>query len=163
MKNMKSAWMITLVMLSLTVAGQDSLQQARLKSLQGKIATFSSFAKKDSLFMICFWSVESEESITELNSININLEQWQKQVPFRFMAISADEGKMASRFRSTYNMNAWTFEAYVDLYGDLRRALHSNNLPQSMIIFKNEIIYEQSGWIPGTENYMIERLLSLKH
>jgi len=160
---MKSVWMIGLVMLSFTAAGQDSLQLARLKSLQGKIAAFSSFAKKDSLFMICFWSVESEESITELNSININLEQWQKQVPFRFMAVSADEGRMASRFRSTYNMNAWTFEAYVDLYGDLRRALHSNNLPQSMIIFKNEIIYEQSGWTPGTENYMIERLLSLKH
>ena len=79
------------------------------------------------------------------------------------MAVSADEGKMVSRFRSTYNMNAWTFEAYDDLYGDLRRALHSNNLPQSMIIFKNEVIYEQSGWTPGTENYMIERLLSLKH
>lgn len=160
---MNSVWMIALVMLSLTAAGQDSLQQARLKSLQGKIAPFSFFAKKDSVFMICFWSVESEASITELNSINTNLEQWQKQVPFRFMAISADEGKMAGRFRTTYNMNAWTFEAYVDLYGDLRRTLHSNNLPQSMIIFKNEIIYEQSGWTPGTENYLIDRLLSLKH
>jgi hypothetical protein len=163
MKNMKSVWMITLVMLSLTAAGQDSLQQARLKSLQGKIAPFSFFAKKDSLFLICFWSVESDESITELNSVNANLEHWQSLAPFRFMAVSADEGKMASRFRSTYNMNAWTFEAYVDLYGDLRRVLHSNNLPQSMIIFKNEIIYEQSGWTPGTENYMIERILSLKH
>ena len=58
--------------------GQDSLQQARLKSLQGKIAPFSAFAKKDSLFLICFWSVNSEESITELNSINANLENWQK-------------------------------------------------------------------------------------
>ncbi len=160
---MKSICVIALVMFSLTAAGQDSLQLARLKSLQGKIATFSSFAKKDSLFMICFWSVESEESITELNSINTNLEQWQKLVPFRFMAISSDEGRMTSRFRPTYNMNGWTFEAYDDLYGDLRRALHSNNLPQSMIIFKNEIIYEQSGWTPGTENYMIERLQSLKH
>jgi hypothetical protein len=163
MKNMKLICLVALVILSITAAGQDSLQQARLKSLQGKIATFSSFAKKDSLFMICFWSVESEESITELNSINNNLEQWQKQVPFRFMAVSADEGKMVSRFRPTYNMNAWTFEAYDDLYGDLRRALHSNNLPQSMIIFKNEVIYEQSGWTPGTESYMIERLHSLKH
>ncbi|HEY4965989.1 MAG TPA: hypothetical protein VII28_06295 [Puia sp.] len=159
---MKSIWLISLVMITMTAAGQDSLQQARLKSLQGKIASFSSFAKKDSLFLICFWSVESEESITELNSINANLEHWQSMVPFRFMAISADEGRAASRFRSTYNMNAWTFDAYVDLYGDLRRALHSNNLPQSLILFRNEVIYEQSGWTPGTENYLIQRLLSLK-
>ena len=160
---MKSFWMILLVMFSIAANGQDSIQLARLKSLQGKIAPFSVFAKKDSLFMICFWSVESEESITELNSINANLEHWQTLVPFRFMAVCADEGHTTSRFRPMYNMNGWTFEAYIDLYGDLRRALHSNNIPQSMILFKGEVIYQQSGWSPGTENYMIERLLSLKH
>jgi L-rhamnose mutarotase len=152
-----------LIFFSLAVCAQDSLQQARLKSLQGKIAPFSMFAKKDSLFLICFWSVESEESITELNSVNSNLEHWQSMVPFRFMAVAADEGKTASRFRPVYNMNGWTFEAYIDLYGDLRRSLHSNNLPQSLIVYKNEVIYEQSGWTPGTENYLIERLISMKH
>jgi hypothetical protein len=160
---MKTHWIFCLVLFSLTAAGQDSLQQARLKSLQGKIAPFSVFAKKDSLFLICFYSVESEESISELNSINTNLGQWQSLVPFRFMAVSADEGKTASRFRPNYNMNGWTFEAYTDLYGDLRRALHSNNLPQNMILFKNEVIYEQSGWTSGSENYLIQRLLSMKH
>src|SRR5664279_3087633 len=98
---MKSILIFCLILFSLTVRAQDSLQQARLKSLQGKIAPFSMFAKKDSLFLICFWSVESEESITELNSVNNNLEHWQSMVPFRFMAISADEGRAASRFRST--------------------------------------------------------------
>lgn len=160
---MKSIWMIFLVIFTMQAYAQDSLQQARLKSLQGKISSFSSFAKKDSIFLICFWSVESEESITELNSINANLEQWQNQVPFRFMAVSSDEGKLSGRFRPTYNMNGWTFEAYDDIYGDFRRALHSNNIPQCMILFKNVIIYEQSGWSSGTENYLIQKLLSLKH
>jgi hypothetical protein len=160
---LKTILFFCLILFSLPVCAQDSLQQARLKSLQGKIAPFSIFAKKDSLFLICFWSVESEESITELNSVNNNLEHWQSLVPFRFMAVAADEGKAASRFRPVYNMNGWTFEAYIDLYGDLRRSLHSNNLPQSLIVYKNEIIYEQSGWTPGTENYLIERLISMKH
>ncbi len=151
------------ILFSVTAAGQDSLQQARLKSLQGKIAPFSVFAKKDSLFLICFWSVASEESITELNSINSNLENWQKMANFRFMAVSIDEGKAASRLRPVYNLNSWTFEAYTDLYGDLRRSLHSNNLPQSMIVYKNEVIYEQSGWTEGSENYLVQRLLSIKH
>jgi hypothetical protein len=134
-----------------------------MKSLQGKIAPFSVFAKKDSLFLICFWSVSSDESITELNSINTNLEHWQSLLPFRFMAVSIDEGKQANRLRPVYNQNGWTFEAYSDLYGDLRKALHSNNLPQSMIVYKNEIVYEQSGWTAGTENYLIQKLLSMKH
>jgi hypothetical protein len=160
---MKTIWLFSLVLCCFSAAGQDPLQQARLKSLQGKIAPFSTFAKKDSIFLICFWSVESEESITELNAINANLEHWQSIVPFRFMAVSVDEGKTANRLRPTYNMNEWTFEAYTDLYGDLRRALHSNNFPQSMILFRNEVVYEQSGWTPGTENYLIQRLTSMKH
>jgi len=160
---MKIILILWLIIYSLTAKGQDSLQQARLKSLQGKIAPFSVFAKKDSLFLVCFWSVASDESITELNSINANLEQWQKMKSFRFMAISVDEGKTANRMRPTYNMNGWTFEVYDDIYGDIRRALHSDNFPQSMIVYKNEIIYEQSGWTAGSENYLIQRLLSMKN
>jgi hypothetical protein len=160
---MKAIFIFSLILLSLAGNAQDSLQQARLKSLQGKIATFSTFAKKDSLFLICFWSITSDESITELNSINANLEKWQSIKPFRFFAVSIDEGKTANRIRSTYNMNEWTFEVYSDLYGDLRRALHSNNLPQSMIVYRNDIIYEQSGWTAGTENYLIQRLFSMKN
>ncbi|HEY2647648.1 MAG TPA: hypothetical protein VGI38_00585 [Puia sp.] len=160
---MKNILLITMVLFSLNVSAQDSLQQAKMKSLQGKIAPFSVFAKKDSLFLICFWSVSSDESITELNSINANLEHWQSLLPFRFMAVSVDEGKLANRLRPVYNQNGWTFEAYADLYGDLRKSLHSNNLPQSIIIYKNEIVYEQSGWTAGTENYMIQKLLSMKH
>jgi hypothetical protein len=159
---MKGVIFFCLISLSLASNGQDSLQQARLKSLQGKIASFSTFAKKDSLFLICFWSVTSDESIAELNSINTDLEKWQMMKPFRFFAVSVDEGKTANRIRPTYNMNGWTFEVYSDLYGDLRQALHSNNFPQSMIVYKNDIIYEQSGWNTGTENYLIQRLLSMK-
>ena len=160
---MKVSLIFSLILLSLFSNAQDSLLVARLKSLQGKIASFSTFAKKDSLFLICFWATTSDESITELNSINANLEKWQSIRPFRFMAVSIDEGKTANKIRSTYNMNEWTFEVYSDLYGDLRRALHSNNLPQSMIVYRNDIIYEQSGWTPGTENYLIQRLLSMKY
>jgi hypothetical protein len=159
---MKKILMFCLVSFSLSASAQESLQDAKIKSLQGKIAPFSVFAKKDSLFLICFWSLSSDESIIELNSINANLEHWQSLTPFRFMAVSVDEGKLANRLRPVYNQNSWTFEAYSDLYEDLRKALHSNNLPQSMIVYKNEIIYEQSGWTSGTENYLIEKLLSIK-
>jgi hypothetical protein len=59
-------------------------------------------------------------------------------------------------------MNGWTFEVYSDLYGDLRKSLNSNNFPQSMIVYKHEVIYQQSGWTEGSENYLIQRLLSIK-
>lgn len=160
---MKTLWALFLICLSFRSYGQDSLLLSRLKTLQGKIVTFSSVQKKDSLFLICFWSSASEESITELNAFNVNLENWQKMRPFRFLAVSVDEGKAAGQLRPLYNMNGWTFEAFVDLYGDLRRALHSNNLPQSVVLYKNEVIYEQSGWSAGSEQYLIQKIFSLKN
>ncbi len=144
-----------------TALAQDSLLLARLKSLKGVTQSFSQFAKKDSLFLICFWATSSDESIGELNAINADLEKWKSALPFRFMAISVDEGKDIRKLRPTYNMNSWTFELYTDIFGDLRRALHSNNLPQSMIIFRNQIIYQQSGWTEGSENYLFQKLLAI--
>src|SRR3981081_3021237 len=96
---MKRILFYCLILFSMVVEGQDSLQQGKIKSLQGKIAPFSVFAKRDSLFLICFWSVSSDESITELNSINTNLEHWKTLMPFRFMAVAVDEGKLANRVR----------------------------------------------------------------
>ncbi|HVY74518.1 MAG TPA: hypothetical protein VG890_06795, partial [Puia sp.] len=81
----------------LKTAAQDSLSVARLKSIKGSSGTFSGFAKKDSLFLICFWSSNSDESIAALNTLNGELEKWQAAVPFRFMAVCVDEGKLANR------------------------------------------------------------------
>jgi hypothetical protein len=84
---MKGILIFSLVLFSLGASAQGSIQEAKIKSLRGKIEPFSVFAKKDSLFLICFWSVSSDESITELNSINANLEHWQSLLPFSFMAV----------------------------------------------------------------------------
>ena len=46
------------------------------------------------------------------------------------------------------NENGWLFDVYADINGDLRKALKSNNLPQSMIIQGGKVIYEQSGYGP---------------
>jgi hypothetical protein len=160
---MKTIFVFFLVLNVFFSKAQDSIQVARLKNLQNKMVSFSTIAKKDSLFLICFFSMNSEESIAELNSINANLGNWQNAKSFRFLAISVDEGIAANKLRPVYNMNGWKFEAYGDLYGDLRRALHSNNFPQSIILYKNDIIYQQTGWTTGTENYLYQQLPSIKH
>ncbi len=144
-----------------SAAAQDSVSVARLKSLKGVIAPFSQVAGKDSLFLVFFWSVNSEESLSALNTINADLEKWQAAVPFRLLAVSIDEGKTANRLRPTYNMNSWTFEVYLDLHGDLRRALHSNNLPQAMIVSRNKLLYEQSGYSAGSENYLLQKMIEI--
>jgi hypothetical protein len=160
-QGMKYGFLLLLLLAAGSLAAQDSLMQARLRSLRGTVAPFSVVAKKDSLFLICFWSAASDESISALNAINAALDKWKGAIPFRFLAVSVDEGKQINRVRPVYNMNSWTFEVFTDLYGDLRRALQSNNLPQSMILFKGRVIYQQSGWSPGSEHYLFQKLVDI--
>jgi cytochrome c biogenesis protein CcmG, thiol:disulfide interchange protein DsbE len=162
-----SRWILLLSITLFTAShtqAQDSLPQARLKSLRGTIAPFSTIQKGDSLFLICFWATTDDQSISQLNAINGNLERWKSIVPFRFLAVSIDEGKLANKIRPTVNMNEWiNFEVFNDLYGDLRRSLHSNNLPQSFIIKKGKIVYQQSGWSLGSEVYLFEKLQAVRN
>ncbi|HEY4154209.1 MAG TPA: hypothetical protein VGM24_02255, partial [Puia sp.] len=107
---MKYFLILLFVLATGRATAQDSLLQARLKSLKGVVMPFSAIAKKDSLFLVCFWATTSDESVNELNAINANLEKWKSALAFRMLGISEDEGKMLNRVRPTYNMNSWTFE-----------------------------------------------------
>src|SRR5665213_3803012 len=114
---MKNFVLFLLVFSAVAAQAQDSLLQARLKTLRGAVSPFSVIAKKDSLFLICFWSTTSDESITEMNTLNEQIDNWKSSIPFRFMGVCVDEGKLANKLRPTYNMNSWTFDVYSDLYG----------------------------------------------
>ncbi len=138
---------------------QTALSDAVLKPMRGKPAPFSSFTQKDSLILVCFWSVNSDESVNELNAINPHVQDWKDAVKFKLMAVSVEEGKLADRVRPTAIMNGWTFEVFVDINGDLRKALNSTNLPQSFIIKNGKIVYRQSGFESGTENYLFQKVI----
>ncbi|HEX4850805.1 MAG TPA: redoxin domain-containing protein [Puia sp.] len=150
-----------LTLLSLTSMGQNNLPEAKIRNLRGAMVPFSTAVQKDSLILICFWATTSDESINELNSINANYDKWKSEVPFKMMAVSVDEGKTANKVRPTVNMNEWKFDVFVDIQGELRKALGSNNLPQSMIVKKFELVYEQSGYEPGSENYLVQKLKAI--
>lgn len=142
---------------------QTTLSSVMLKPMRGAVAPFSSFTQKDSLILICFWSVNSDETINELNAINTNYDNWKETVKFKLMAVSIDEGKIANRVRPTVIGNGWTFTVFIDINGDLRKTLSSSNLPQSFIIKNGKVVYQQSGYDVGTENYLFQKIVQFSN
>ena len=147
----------------LSLQAQNSLSSATLKTLKGSFVPFSSIMQKDSLVLICFWSIASDATISELNAIQSHYEKWKEALSFKLMAVCIDEGKALSKLRPTVNMNEWTFDVYADIRGELRKALNSNNLPQCMIIHHGFMVYEQSGYEPGVENYLFQKMRSISN
>src|SRR5579871_6433863 len=137
----------------------NRIVRCRTETNAWQTCAFFFFHKKDSLILVCFWSVNSDESVNELNAINPHVQDWKDAVKFKLMAVSVEEGKLADRVRPTAIMNGWTFEVFVDINGDLRKALNSTNLPQSFIIKNGKIVYRQSGFESGTENYLFQKVI----
>ena len=140
---------------------QSSLDSVKLKTLRGKIIPFPEAIQKDSLILVCFWSTNSEQSISELNAINKNYERWRAAVAFKLMAVAVDEGSGNSRIRNTVSLYDWKFDVFSDINGDLRKALKSTNLPQAIIVKKNRVMYELSGYESGTENYLLQKMQAI--
>jgi hypothetical protein len=156
---------VTAILLNFFVENLDAqpdLSNAMLKTLHGAVVSFSSLTQKDSVILVCFWACTSDESIDELNAINANYEKWKSELHFKMMAVSVDEGKDANRVRPTVNMNGWTFDVYTDINGDLQKILNSNTLPQSMVLRKGKLIYRQSGYQRGTENYLFQKIRDIR-
>ena len=151
------------LVLSKKTFAQNELGSAQLRNLHGKIQSFSQVTQKDTMVLICFWATTSDPSIAELNAINQRYEQWQSGLKFRLMIVSVDEPKTWGKIRPMVNMNGWTFDVYTDINGDLKKALHADNLPESMILKNGKLIYQQSGFEAGSENYLFQKLVSLSN
>jgi hypothetical protein len=140
---------------------QDSPDSAQLKNAKGKLVSYASLTGQTPRVLVCFWSINSEVSIRELTAINQQYAKLKRPLTFTLLAICVDEGNLLSRMRNTALQNEWTFDVYADVDGRLRQAFHCTDLPQALIVEKGAVIYQQSGFEPGTENYLFSKLQSL--
>src|SRR5882757_3211663 len=145
----------------LSAQAQVPLDSVQLKTLRGPMISYGELARKSPVILICFWSVNSDPSINELNAINKQYEKWKQLASFKLMAICVDQGNLLNRMRPTFNMNGWTFDVYADINGDLQQALSSNNVPQSMVLQNGKVVYQQSGFAAGTEDYLFSQVKNL--
>ncbi|MBN9385690.1 MAG: redoxin domain-containing protein [Chitinophagaceae bacterium] len=143
------------------VRAQTSLDSVQLRNVKGKMVSYSSLTHQSPLVMVCFWSINSESSIRELTAINQRYAKLKQPLNFTLLAICVDEGNLLNHMRNTALQNEWTFEVYADIDGELQHAFHFTNVPQSLIVNKGEIVYQQSGFEPGSENYLFSKIQSL--
>ena len=136
----------------------DSIQ---LKNIKGKVVYFGDLVRKDPIVLVCFWSLGNDASIEELNAIQKKLEGWNKMAKFRLIPICVDEGSQTNRMRPVANENGWTFDVYADINMDLQHLLGFASAPQSMVVQNGHIVYQQSGFTEGSENYLFNKILAI--
>lgn len=109
--------------------------------------------------IVSFWGVTCKPCMTELNALNDLLEEWKEEVDFNIIAVSIDDSRFTSRARSMAQGFQWGFVCLFDKNQDLKRAMNVSLTPQTYIInSKGEIVYAHTGYTPGSEYELFEKL-----
>lgn len=155
-------WMgIFLIFFTLAAKAQQ-LPDVKVENAQGEqIATKTLIDGKP--FILSFWGVTCKPCLTELNALNEVIEEWRKEVDFNIVAVSVDDSRFTSRARSMAKGFGWQFTCVFDKNQDLKRALNVSFTPQTFIIDgKGKIVYSHTGYTPGSENELLEKLKELQ-
>lgn len=151
-----SLFLLALLTYTLSVA-QSDLPQVKIKQLSGAEVLFSALASiGDTALIVSFWATWCIPCITELETINDQLEEKQQITPFKLIAVSVDDTRSAARVPSFVKGRGWNFAIYFDTNSDLKRALNINDIPHIIIIKNGKIIYQHTGYVPGNEEELFD-------
>ena len=158
----KLLFLMLAVMVGVNASAQ-TLPDVKIENQEGKVISTKSLADGTPM-IISFWSTTCKPCIQELNAINDNLYDWMEEVDMKVVAISVDDARTVSRARAMTKGQGW--DDYVCLYDknqDFTRAMNVSLTPHVFIVDgKGNIVYSHSGYTPGSEQELFEKIKALK-
>jgi cytochrome c biogenesis protein CcmG, thiol:disulfide interchange protein DsbE len=111
--------------------------------------------------VLMFWLTTCGPCRMELEAIKQNYEAWQKETPFRMIAMSTDFTDNFKSFIERVKVSGWQFEAYNDANREFMWAMPGglNGLPQVFVLDGNgNITYHHRRFIPGDEKELFAEI-----
>ena len=90
-------------------------------------------------------------------------DEWQEETGVKLVAISIDDARSAARVKPWVDGKDWPFEVYLDQNRDFARALNVGpNPPHTFVVNgEGEIVWQHTGYLPGAEEEVIEKVREL--
>lgn len=119
------------------------------------------FIEKDKIYVFTFWATWCAPCLNELDAINENYSNWQKELNFEVIAVSIDDARTQKRVKPLLNGKNWPFKVLLDTNQDLKRALSIANVPYTIAVKNQKVIYLHNGYSQGAEKEMFAKLKEL--
>ena len=144
-------------------ASARTLPDVKVENQDGKVISTKSLADGTPM-IISFWSTTCKPCIMELNAINDSLYDWLEEVDMKVVAVSVDDARTVSRARAMAQGQGWDdFECIYDKNQDFKRAMNVSLTPHVFIVDgKGNIVYSHSGYTPGSEQELFEKIKKLR-
>lgn len=156
---MKSILTILFVAICLNSFGQTELPNLSLKNLDGTEVNLQDISKDNQVAIVSLWATWCVPCINELDAISEVWDQWKEEANVKLYAISVDDARSVRRVRPMINGKSWEYEFLLDTNNDLRRILGAATVPLTMVVKNNKILYRHSGYTPGAEDELYQKVL----
>uniref|UniRef100_UPI004056D6BF peroxiredoxin family protein n=1 Tax=Alistipes sp. TaxID=1872444 RepID=UPI004056D6BF len=159
---MKKFLSLISLIFAISVASAQQLPDVNVENAQGKVVSVRSLAQGKPM-IIAYWSIACKPCIQELNAINDALADWRKEADVEVVAVSVDDARLKASAKAVASSRGWEFICVYDENQELKRAMNVSLTPQSYVVDgEGNIIYSHSGYTPGSEQELFDKVLELK-
>ena len=150
-----------LSLFSFAVTAQNDLPNVDVTSIDGKTVNLQEATNDSGITIVSLWATWCVPCLKELDAINDVYEEWQEETNVELLAVSVDDSRTVKRVKSLVNGKDWDYTVLLDSNNDLKRALNASSIPLTILVKDNKIVYEHSGYSPGAECELYEKIKEL--
>ncbi|MFT7612813.1 MAG: cytochrome c biogenesis protein CcmG/thiol:disulfide interchange protein DsbE [Parvicellaceae bacterium] len=160
---MRILFFLIILITSGTSFGQSStIPSTKIVTLEGVQFDTKSIDNGAKPTVIIFWATWCKSSKSLLNNIADEYEDWQDDTGVKIIAISHDDQRSQAKVKPTVNASGWEYEIYLDKNSDFYRAMGVQNCPHVFLLnAEGSIVFQESGYLPGNEDILLEKIEEL--
>jgi len=155
---MRKLLALLFIFLGYQIYAQDALPNVSLKTLDGETITLADAARGNGPVIISLWATWCVPCLKELDAISEVYEDWQDETQVKLIAISIDDSRTVKRVKPLINGKGWDYTILLDTNNDVKRALGAATVPLTILVKDGKIVYRHSGYSPGAENELYEKI-----
>ena len=155
---MKKVFILTFLAISLQTFSQDALPNVNITTLDGSTVSLQQAAKSDAPVVISLWATWCVPCLKELDAISEVYEDWKAETNVSLLAVSVDDSRTVKRVKPLINGKGWDYTVLLDTNNDVKRALGAATVPLTVLVKDGKIVYRHSGYSPGAENELFQKI-----
>ncbi len=152
----------TFVMSSAFNSPYSTIPSVELKTLDGKTVNIKDYVGQGKITVVSFWATWCSPCKRELDAISEVYPDWQEDHNVELIAITIDDSRSLAKVPALIETKGWEYTVLADVKQELKKALNFQTVPQTFLLNeKGEIVYSHTGYSPGDEYELEEKIVAL--
>jgi len=163
MKILTSITLILSFLVSTAFTGPYStIPSVEVKTLDGKTVNIQDYIGKGKITVVSFWATWCSPCKRELDAIAEFYPEWQEEYNVELVAVTIDDSRSLAKVPAMLETKGWEYTVLADVKQELKKALNFQTVPQTFLLNqKGEIVHTHSGYSPGDEYELEEKIQAL--